>query len=112
MDDAEVEPWYAVRCVFAISDDALTRYEERVTLWYADSFHAAVEVAEHEATEYAEALDAEYIGLAQAYHLAIPDRPLESGDEVFSLIRRSTLGADDYVSQFFDTGEEHQRPFP
>lgn len=111
MDHAEVEPWYAVRCVFAFGDDDSTRYyEERVTLWHADSFHAAVEMAEHDATEYAEMLDAEYVGLAQAYHLAIPDRPLESGDEVFSLMRRSTLRTDDYVHQFFATGEEHERP--
>jgi hypothetical protein len=111
VDDAEVEPWYAVRCVFAFGDDAITRYEERVTLWHADSFHAAVEMAEHDATEYAEVLDAEYVGLAQVYHLAIPDRPPESGDEVFSLIRRSTLGVDDYVRQFFATGEEHEGTF-
>jgi len=110
VDDAGVEPWYAVRCVFAFGDDALIRYEERVTLWHADSFQAAVEMAKHDAAEYAEVLDAEYVGLAQAYHLAIPDRPPESGDEVFSLMRRSTLGVDDYVSQFFDTGDEHQRP--
>lgn len=32
------------------------------------------------------------------------------GVEVFSLMRDSDLASEDYISRFFDTGAEHQRP--
>jgi hypothetical protein len=103
------EPWFSVRCVFAFEADHGTNYEERVTLWHASSFEEAIERAEQEAREYAEELDARYVGLAQAFHLFVEDRPLGDGDEVFSLIRESELAPDDYISRFFDTGKERQR---
>ncbi len=84
-------------------------YEERVTIWRAASFEEAVESAEREAAEYAETLDAEYLGLAQSFHVAADDRDLRPGDEVFSLVRDSDLGAKDYIDRFFDTGTERQR---
>ena len=31
------------------------------------------------------------------------------GEEVFSLLRQSDLDPDDYLDQFFDTGDEHQQ---
>jgi hypothetical protein len=43
--------WFAVRCVFRGTKE-LTLYEERVTLWRADSFEDAIERAEAEADEY------------------------------------------------------------
>lgn len=58
--------------------------------------------------EYAGDIGAEYLGLAQSFHLAVENRPLESGDEVFSLIRESELPPDDYISRFLDTGTEFQ----
>lgn len=109
MDEVE-EPWFAVRCVFSTPSDAdgQTLYEERVTLWRAGTFDEAVKRAEAEAAEYAEDLDMQYVGLAQAYHLAVSDAPGD-GDEVFSLFRSSGLPSAEYVSRFFDTGEERQR---
>ena len=50
-----------------------------------------------------------YVGLAQSFHLCVGARPLEDGDEVFSLIRESELAPNDYISRFFDTGKERQR---
>jgi len=47
--------------------------------------------------------------LTQSFHLCVGARPLEDGDEVFSLIRESELAPDDYISRFFDTGKERQR---
>jgi hypothetical protein len=35
---SEEEPWYAVRCLF--KDDAV--FEERITVWRADDFDAAI----------------------------------------------------------------------
>jgi hypothetical protein len=46
------EPWYSVRCLFHDQDRAL--YEQRITLWQAESFEHAIEQAEREANEYAE----------------------------------------------------------
>jgi hypothetical protein len=80
-----------------------------VTLWRASSLDEAIAHAEQEADEYAEELDARYVGLAQAFHLPVEDRPLDDGDEVFSLIRESELAPDDYISRFFDTGKERQK---
>lgn len=34
--------------------------------------------------------------------------PVGNGSEVFSLMRDSTLKSEDYISQFFDTGAEHE----
>ncbi len=107
-EDPEVEPWYAVRCVFAVKAERRTRYEERVTLWRVSSLEGAIKRAEQEAGEYAGDIGAEYLGLAQSFHLAVENRPLESGDEVFSLIRESELPPDDYISRFLDTGTEFQ----
>jgi len=99
------EEWFAVRCVFRGTDDPPV-HEERVTLWRAASFEAAIERAETEAREYAEVLSMTYLGLAQAYKLA--DEPGD-GAEVFSLCRESALGPKEYLDAFFDTGAERQR---
>lgn len=110
-----VTEWYAVRCIFksnwlAVLDevpDGSTYYEERITIWRADSLDHAIALAEAEAVEYAEKLrpEDEYLGLAQAYNL---DGPPEHGAEVFSLLRTSSLSPDDYINAFFDTGAENQ----
>ena len=108
--------WYSVRCVFRAqtstswgpSDLAAgeSAYEERITLWRAESADGAIERAEAEAHEYASRLEAEYLGIAQSFRLE--DEPGE-GAEVFSLIRRSTLAGDPYLDTFFDTGDEFQQ---
>jgi hypothetical protein len=81
-------------------------YEERITLWRASSLDEAIAMAEEEAMEHAAMVGDTYVGLAQAYHLF--DSP-GHGAEVFSLIRQSPLGPQDYVDRFFDSGEERQR---
>jgi hypothetical protein len=97
--------WFAVRCVFRTSpNDGF--FEERVTLWRADSFDAAVERAEEEARRYAADLAMRFLGLAQAYMLGDPPG---DGAEVFSLVRGSNLDDKAYLDTFFDTGTERQR---
>lgn len=81
-------------------------FEERITVWLADSFDHAIAQAEEEAREYADAIEAEYLDFAQAFHLATAE--LSSGTEVFSLIRESKLSPDEYLTTFFDTGTERQ----
>jgi hypothetical protein len=80
-------------------------YEERITLWRAANLDDAIALAEADAEEYADTLESEYVGLAQAYHLA--ETP-NHGAEVFSLIRRSVLDPESYLTAFFDTGDECQ----
>jgi hypothetical protein len=94
--------WFGVRCVFA---DPEGTYEERVTLWQADSFDEAVLLAESEATEYAADVGSVFLGFAQAYVMA---EPPGNGVEVFSLLRDSDLDPDEYLDRFFDTGYERE----
>jgi hypothetical protein len=108
--------WYSVRCVFRAQTSQAwgppdlaageSAYEERITLWRAESADGAIERAEVEAREYASRLEVEYLGIAQSYRLE--DDPGE-GAEVFSLIRRSALDGDPYLDAFFDTGDEFQQ---
>jgi hypothetical protein len=108
------QPWCAVRCIFVNPSSAPpsepNTYEERITLWRAQSFEEAIERAERDAAEYAEALaPCEYTGSAQAYHLPHDGAPVGDGTEIFSLTRDSDLEPDDYVTRFFDTGTENRR---
>ena len=108
--------WFSVRCVFQAQTSTAwgppdlaageSAYEERITLWRAESADVAIERAEEEAREYGSRLGVEYLAIAQSYQLE--DEPGE-GAEVFSLIRRSTLAGDPYLDTFFDTGDEFQQ---
>lgn len=102
------EPWYSVRCVFSLhAPDGSPVFEERVTLWRSDSFEQAVALAAAEAQQYAQDVEGQYLGFAQAFHLASgPD--LAQGVEAFSLIRASDLDPDAYLDHFFDTGDEYE----
>jgi hypothetical protein len=112
VSDEAAAAWFAVRCVFqsgrpAGASDAT--YEERITLWRADSAAVAIERAEAEALDYAGSVpDApdSYLGIAQSYRLF--DDPVD-GAEIFSLMRDSDLPAEDYIDAFFDTGSERQQ---
>ena len=110
MPETAVGDWYCVRCIFRWEDGDC--YEERLTLWRAESLTDAIRLAEVEAATYARQVEdypLSYAGLAQAYKL---DGEPGHGAEVFSLLRDSTLEPDDYLSAFFDTGQEHQSAEP
>ena len=92
--------WFAVRHVIK-NDDA---YEERITLWRAESPEEAISRAQAEAAKYAWE-GTEPLSLFQSFHLA--DEPGD-GTEIFSLIRRSALPASEYLDAYFDTGTELQ----
>jgi hypothetical protein len=82
-------------------------YEERITVWRATDLDAAISPAGNDAGEYAaDAADARYLGLAQAY--AIADEPSQ-GVEVYSLMRDSQLPPAAYLDAFFDTGAEREQ---
>ena len=106
--DAEQDTrWYAVRSLFQSSGEAVSSYEERITLWEAASADEALQRAAAEAEEYAEFAGTTYLAdFGQVYPLA--DAPPRDGAEVFALTRDSALAADAYVDRFFTTG--HERP--
>ncbi|WP_327697252.1 hypothetical protein [Streptomyces sp. NBC_00459] len=94
--------WYGVRCVFR--HRPLGVYEERVTLWTAESFDQAIERAEEEALEYCEALDeVEYVRFSEAFRM---DGEPGEGVEVFSVMRENDLSPGEYVERFYATGSE------
>ncbi|MEU2233560.1 hypothetical protein ACH4A8_12690 [Streptomyces vietnamensis] len=106
-DVADEKSWYAVRCVFRWDAWEGAPYEERLTLWQAVSMDQAIARAEGEARTYARENGHRYLELAQCYHLATGGRP-DDGDEVFSLLRDSSLDEEAYLDRHFDTGREHQ----
>ena len=77
----------------------------RITIWQADSFDAAIALAEAEAEEYAETVGCRYLGLAQAYVMEGEPR---HGAEVYSLMRDSDLLPQPYLDTFFGAGTEPQ----
>ena len=95
-------PWFGVRCVFRGSDGL---YEERVTIWQADDFEHAIQLAEEEAIVYAGNAASMFLGFAQAFKMT---NPPDGGVEVFSLMRESKLQPDEYLTRFFDTGSERE----
>ena len=96
-------PWFGVRSV--IQFDEL--YEERIVLFSASDFDSALERAEAEASDYAEAVGSGVVlGLHQAYELDA--EALADSTEVFSLMRTSQLDAEASLSTHFDTGGERQ----
>jgi hypothetical protein len=101
---------FSVRCIFLWSrrdDQQLGNlYEERITLWQAENFDAAIELAEEEAIFYAKGSESKFLGLSQGFSLF--ESVVASGSEVFSLLRESNLSPEDYLSAFFDTGHERQ----
>ncbi|HYP22159.1 MAG TPA: hypothetical protein VEV43_01165 [Actinomycetota bacterium] len=103
--------WFGVRCVFWHDGDS---FEERITLWRAESIDEAIAQAEEEARAYCEGIDCKYVGLAQGYGPAAGpggDDAVEivPGTEVFSLFRLSEFEPREYLDHFFDTGSEvHQ----
>ena len=95
--------WFAIRRVLLHPDST---YEEQVTIWCSPSLEEAEARAHHAASELADILEARLLPLAQIYRLAeVPG----DGAEVFSLLRKSSLGPADYLTTFFDTGYERHR---
>ncbi len=117
MDDRFMpdKTWFAVRTCVANHEPkpwgphdlepGQVDYEERITIWRAIDFDAAIAMAEAEAERYVEDLGGEVLPLTQAYALAM--KPA-NGVEVFSLIRRSGLTTEDYLDRHFAMGTERQ----
>lgn len=101
--------WFGVRCHF-LHPRYRTRagqiFEERITVWRADSFDDAIAKAEAETVTYAEDVEAEYLQACSSYRLGVGGFGLD-GHEVFSEMRRSDLSPQAYLDRFFFTGGEN-----
>jgi len=88
-------------------------YEERITLWTANSANDAIELAEQAACEYASMPNSdaesqiEYVGYCVAFDTS--ETRYRQGLEVYSLLRGSDLDANDHIHRFHDTGDEYAR---
>lgn len=98
--------WHAVRCFFRWKEWEGAPYEERVTVWLAESLDEAMRLGCAEADEYADANGLVHLGRAQAYLIG-GSEPIQPGSEVFSLLRDSELEPPGYLDAHFHTGREH-----
>ena len=103
------EHWYVVRTLIRFANaghvDGQDAFEERITLWRAESSEEAILMSEGSAAEYVKVIDGQVLDLSQSYQLF--DEP-GHGAEVFSLVRSSSRTPEKYIDTFFDTGDEHQ----
>jgi hypothetical protein len=102
------EPWYGAKCIFLhtrIDSCPGQVYEERLILVRAESPDDAISRAEVLAKEYANDLEGcSYTGFIDVFH--IYDENMGDGTEVYSIMRTSDLGKDEYLNRFYDTGTE------
>ncbi len=111
--------WFSVRHLLHNGPS----YEERITIWDADDFEAALEWARDEAQDYAKAnlYEGVLLPFFQVFRLfedpvyRAGDSPTDLGGEafsaahgaeVFSLVRESDLDPAAYIESYYDTGGE------
>jgi Domain of unknown function (DUF4288) len=111
------QKWFAVRCFFLIEAGSVASvlsergqmYEERITIWQAESSEEAFEKAFAEADRYAaEASGTELIDYATSYELYDPPA---DGAEVWSLMRDSWLPPKEYIERYVIEGDPHAGPY-
>ncbi len=103
--------WYSVKCVFEIkllTQTALSAvYEERIVVLKAISLDDAIKQGLDEAREYEQSVgdgSIKYSGFISAYHTYEKEIAVKS--EVFSMMRKSNLPLNEYLTHFYDDGNE------
>lgn len=113
MDERE---WYSVKCIF--EHDGLAKgaeetvYEERVVILRAADFDDAIEQGEAEARDYAESIgDGSicYVGFISAYRTG--ERRVANRMEVYSLMRQTNLSREEFVTHYYDDGNERTQHY-
>lgn len=96
-------PWYGAKSIFYDEENAV--YEERIIVLRADSYDEALNKAKEEADEYADSLpQVKYVGYSEVFNLF--DDEIADGSEVYSVMRKSALNAEQYLHTFINTGDE------
>ena len=104
------EPWYGVRLVYRHSRVTGQTYEERILIIRAGTAEEAISEAEKISSREYEDDTTERLGYAMTFNIFDCNGPcLESGTEVFSLMRDSSLTPDDYLERFHFTGKERSQ---
>ncbi|GBC59949.1 hypothetical protein DENIS_0891 [Desulfonema ishimotonii] len=105
---SDKKEFYSAKCLFKFErlrdEDGRIKYEERITLFKATGFDNAIIIAEQEAEKYAEKEGGEYLGFINVYKLY--GKKMSKICEVYSCMRKSELGEDDYLDRYYDTGDE------
>lgn len=105
--------WYGARTVYRLDGyqseaDSAHLYEERIVVVKASSFDAAIAQSEQEAASYAATESGiTYLGFVNVFKIV--DDSITNNTEVYSLVRESRLGSNDYLDRFFDTGSERTK---
>ena len=105
-NNIDKEPWFSVRSLFF--DEENGSYEERTILISATDHDDAIEQAEKEAKQYSASIGGIiYVGYSDSFHIF--GEEIKSGTEIFSLIRKTDLAADEYINRFLDSGMENRQ---
>ena len=104
-------PWWGAKVIF--SHKGLSErfgenvYEERIILVRAKTANEAIRHAERDARQYVNDLPGcKYEGYVSVFHTW--EEKMDSGSEVYSLMRTSKLNPARYLDHFYDTGTERQ----
>jgi hypothetical protein len=111
----EAQKWFAVQCFFVIEAGGITSdrgqmYEERITIWRAESPEEALEKGLEEADRYATDTRFAIERIHYARSVEMFDPPGE-GTEVWSVMRDSWLPPKEYVERYVIEGDPHASPF-
>ena len=100
--------WYAVKILLhhptRKQEGEEYLFEERITLWMANSYEEAYVKAEKEAVEYANESNSVFIQPVCAFHLF--DENIIEGTEVYSIMRGSNLNPSTYRDTFCMTDRD------
>ena len=101
------QKWFGVKTLYQCQGKNITPnmncYEERITVWQADSFDEAIEKAVQEAQEYAKEAGT-YLGFCQAFEMYTEPK---EGAEVYSIMREDDRTSEVYIDTMYDTGREY-----
>jgi hypothetical protein len=99
--------WFSVKCLFIhrnLSKEAeKDLFEERIILTRAKNNSWAIKKAELEARHYAKIENCEYLRYCDCFKI---ENSVGDNSEIYSLMRSSALEPEDYISRFYDTGNE------
>lgn len=102
------QKWFGVKTLYQLEEKSVTPglhcYEERITIWKAESFEEAIEMASLEAQEYAENHHGMYLGFCQAFEMY---NDPQDGAEVYSIMREDDREPETYIDGMYDTGREY-----
>lgn len=102
--------WFGAKTVYIndvfSAEQGVPCYEERIVVLRACSLDHAIESAEEEAEEYASWISGKrYLGYVNVFHMF--EESLESGAEVYSIMRSIDLSEDEYLERFYNDGTFH-----